>query len=100
MGVRRVVATDVARDGMLEGPNLILAATVARVFGGAVIASGGFSSRADLERARRLEILGVEGVILGKALYERRLTLREAIECLRGDAGPPSAAGPGAARES
>jgi phosphoribosylformimino-5-aminoimidazole carboxamide ribotide isomerase len=90
VGARRVIATDVSRDGMLEGPNLILAATVARVFGGAVIASGGFSTRADLERARRLEMLGLEGIILGKALYEKRLSLADAIECLGG--------GPGASR--
>jgi phosphoribosylformimino-5-aminoimidazole carboxamide ribotide isomerase len=88
MGVRRVIATDVGRDGMLEGPNLILTATVARVFGGAVIASGGFSKRADLERVRRLEMLGVEGVILGKALYEERVSLAEAIVCLAGGPGP------------
>jgi phosphoribosylformimino-5-aminoimidazole carboxamide ribotide isomerase len=98
-GVRRVIASDVTRDGMLEGPNLILAATVARLFGGAVIASGGFSSRADLERARRLEILGLEGVVLGKALYEGRLTLAEALECLGGGAGRAPSAGPRAEPE-
>lgn len=85
-GVRRVIATDVERDGMLEGPNLILAASVARLFGGAVIASGGFRSRDDFVRARRLALLGLEGVVVGKALYEGRVSLPEAIEALSGAA--------------
>jgi len=89
-GVRRVVVTDVERDGMLDGPNLILVAGVARLFGGAVIASGGFTSREDFSRARRLGMLGVEGVVVGKALYEGRVTLREAIEALAGEPGTES----------
>jgi phosphoribosylformimino-5-aminoimidazole carboxamide ribotide isomerase len=82
LGARRVVCTDVARDGMLEGPNLLLAGQVARQFGGAVIASGGFTSLEDLQRARRLELLGLEGVIVGKALYEGRFGVREAMQSI------------------
>jgi phosphoribosylformimino-5-aminoimidazole carboxamide ribonucleotide (ProFAR) isomerase len=84
-GVRRVVCTDVGRDGTLEGPNLILVATVARGFGGAVIASGGFSNASDFSRARRLALLGLEGVVVGKALYEGRVRLPEAMAALAGE---------------
>jgi phosphoribosylformimino-5-aminoimidazole carboxamide ribotide isomerase len=84
-GARRVICTDVGRDGTLEGPNLILIAQVARLFGGAVLGSGGFTSREDFARAGRLALLGVEGVVVGKALYEGRITLREASAALRGE---------------
>ncbi len=87
LGVRRVVCTDVSRDGTLEGPNLLLAGQVACQFGGAVIVSGGISELDDLVRARRLEPLGLEGVIVGKALYEERFGVREAMQAL-GDRGP------------
>ena len=82
LGVQRVVCTDVTRDGTLQGPNLILVAQVARLFGRAVIASGGFSTLEDLTRARRLELLGLEGVIVGKALYEARFEVREAMKAI------------------
>ncbi|MEE9219057.1 MAG: 1-(5-phosphoribosyl)-5-[(5-phosphoribosylamino)methylideneamino]imidazole-4-carboxamide isomerase [Acidobacteriota bacterium] len=91
-GVERVICTDVSRDGMLEGPNLILTAQVARLFGGRVMASGGFGKLGDLARARRLELLGLEGVVIGKALYEGRFELGEAIRAL---SGPPAEAAPG-----
>ena len=82
LGVQRIVCTDVTRDGTLKGPNLLLVAQVARLFGRAVIASGGFSSLDDLTRARRLEFLGLEGVIVGKALYEARFDIREAMQAI------------------
>ncbi len=85
-GVQRVVVTDVGRDGTLEGPNMILVGSVARLFGGAVVASGGFAAPADFERARRLTALGLEGVVVGKALYEGRLRLRDAQKALDGRA--------------
>ena len=79
LGVRRVIYTDIARDGMLSGPNLPGLKKMARGSGLKVIASGGISSFKDISRVARLEPLGVEGMIIGKALYEGKFTLREAL---------------------
>ncbi len=76
-GVERFVVTDVARDGMLEGPNLDLLRAVAGRSGRAIVASGGVSSLDDL---RAIAGLGVEACIVGKALYAGRFTLAEALE--------------------
>ncbi len=78
-GVRRVVYTDIAKDGMLVGPNIDLTLKLAGTGGLRVIASGGVSSLEDLRRLRELESTGIEGAIVGKALYERRFSLKEAI---------------------
>ncbi|MDO5646207.1 MAG: bifunctional 1-(5-phosphoribosyl)-5-((5-phosphoribosylamino)methylideneamino)imidazole-4-carboxamide isomerase/phosphoribosylanthranilate isomerase PriA [Dermabacter sp.] len=79
-GCVRYVVTDVTKDGMLSGPNVELLAEVASRTDAAVIASGGISSLADLERLRALVDAGVEGAIVGKALYAGAFTLAEAIE--------------------
>lgn len=76
LGVARFVVTDVARDGMLEGPNLELLGSVLERTDRKVVASGGVSSLDDL---RALEGLGVEGCIIGKALYAGRFSLPEAL---------------------
>ncbi|MGH2726641.1 MAG: 1-(5-phosphoribosyl)-5-[(5-phosphoribosylamino)methylideneamino]imidazole-4-carboxamide isomerase [Actinomycetota bacterium] len=76
-GVARFVVTDVARDGMLEGPNLELLRAVMDRTERAIVASGGVSSLEDL---RVLNLSGVEGCIVGKALYAGRFTLPEALE--------------------
>ena len=76
LGVARFVVTDVARDGMLEGPNLQLLSDVLGKTERAVVASGGVSSLDDL---RAIDRLGVEGCIVGKALYAGRFTLPEAL---------------------
>lgn len=78
-GVERFVVTDVARDGMLEGPNLDLLSLVLKRTQRPVVASGGVSSLDDL---RALADLGVEGCIVGKALYVGRFTLPEALKAL------------------
>jgi phosphoribosylformimino-5-aminoimidazole carboxamide ribotide isomerase len=80
-GVARIFYTDISRDGMQSGPNFSALHEVVRHAAGlpspvAVIASGGVSS---IEHLRRLEQIGVEGVIVGKALYTGALDLREAI---------------------
>jgi len=77
-GVRRAIVTDIRRDGRLDGLNVDLAAEVARGTGLRVIASGGVSRLDDLRAAERSHG-GIEGVIVGKALYERRFSIREAI---------------------
>ncbi|MEP1125537.1 MAG: HisA/HisF-related TIM barrel protein [Ilumatobacter sp.] len=75
------VITDIGRDGMLEGPDVDGLTRSAEVAGHPVIASGGVSSLADI--ARLAEIPGLGGVITGKALYEGRFTVAEALEVLR-----------------
>lgn len=79
LGVRTFIVTDIAQDGMLSGPNFALAELIAGVTKSPVILSGGVGSLEDLQRARALEERGVEGVIVGKALYEEKFSLGEAL---------------------
>lgn len=74
-GVTRVIFTDIARDGMLTGPNLEATRDFARRSGVRVTASGGVSGPQDLEALSGLEADGVDRAIVGKALYEGRVTL-------------------------
>jgi phosphoribosylformimino-5-aminoimidazole carboxamide ribotide isomerase len=78
-GVERVVYTDVARDGMLAGVNLDQTCAIARESGLKVTASGGVSSLADISRLGGVSESGVDSVIVGKALYESRFSLEDAI---------------------
>jgi len=84
-GVRRVQYTDVVRDGTLTGPNIEATAELARTTGLRITAGGGVSSLDDLRRLAVLEPLGIDEVVVGKALYEKRFTLAEAMEAV-GDA--------------
>ena len=79
-GCRRFVVTDVNSDGMLTGPNLDLLGDICARTDAAVIASGGISTLDDLRALRELTRDGVEGAIIGTALYLGRFTLAEAIE--------------------
>ncbi|HVL32261.1 MAG TPA: HisA/HisF-related TIM barrel protein, partial [Actinomycetota bacterium] len=79
-GVARYVVTDVARDGMLQGPNLDLLRDVMLRTRARVVASGGVSSLNDL---RALAESGVEACIIGKALYARAFTLPEALSATK-----------------
>ena len=78
-GCARYVLTDVAKDGTLMGPNINLLKEVAAATDRPIIASGGVSSLADLEALRELTGIGVEGAIVGKALYAGAFTLSEAL---------------------
>jgi 1-(5-phosphoribosyl)-5-[(5-phosphoribosylamino)methylideneamino] imidazole-4-carboxamide isomerase/N-(5'phosphoribosyl)anthranilate isomerase len=78
-GCARYVVTDVLRDGTLTGPNLELLRRVCALTERPVIASGGVSSLADLRAIAALRPAGVEGVIVGKALYSGAFTLPEAL---------------------
>jgi phosphoribosylformimino-5-aminoimidazole carboxamide ribotide isomerase len=78
-GVLRLQYTDVMRDGTLMGPNVAGIEALARQAGMAITASGGVSILEDLTRLAALEPLGVDEVIVGKALYERRFTLAQAL---------------------
>ncbi len=80
VGVERIVYTDVSRDGMLVGPNIEQTCLIARESGLKVTASGGVSSLEDIERLSRMSETGVDSAIVGKALYEGRFTLKEALE--------------------
>jgi phosphoribosylformimino-5-aminoimidazole carboxamide ribotide isomerase len=78
-GVDRIVYTDVSRDGTLSGVNLEQTCAIARESGLRVTASGGVSSLADIGQLKTIRPCGVDSVIVGKALYEGRFTLREAL---------------------
>ena len=79
-GCARYVVTDVNKDGTLQGPNLQLLQEVCSATNKPVIASGGVSTLNDLISLRRLSSIGVEGAIVGKALYAGAFTLPQAIE--------------------
>ncbi|HOV78994.1 MAG TPA: 1-(5-phosphoribosyl)-5-[(5-phosphoribosylamino)methylideneamino]imidazole-4-carboxamide isomerase [Bacillota bacterium] len=84
IGVQRVVFTDIRRDGTLKGPNIEATGELARATGLKVIASGGVSTAADLRKLKMMEPLGVDAVIMGKALYAGTVTLREALAIAEG----------------
>jgi phosphoribosylformimino-5-aminoimidazole carboxamide ribotide isomerase len=79
-GVDSLIFTDIATDGMLSGPNLEALAEMAKETGKQIIASGGVSHLADLIALRALSYQGVTAAIVGKALYERKFTLEEALK--------------------
>ncbi len=81
-GCSRFVVTDVTKDGTLTGPNLELLEGVAECTEAPVIASGGVSSLDDLRAIATLTDSGVEGAIVGKALYAGRFTLKEALAAM------------------
>ncbi len=79
LGVRRLIATDIATDGVLRGPNLDAMRAIAEASHVEVIASGGVSSLADIRALARLQPLGVTGCIVGRALYVGAFTLPDGI---------------------
>lgn len=76
-GAAALLYTDVARDGMHTGPNVLATAALARAVSVPVIASGGISSLDDL---RALRAAGIQEAVVGRALYDRHFTLAEALE--------------------
>lgn len=76
-GVENIVYTDISKDGMLQGPNVEATEELTRLTGMNIIASGGVSSMKDLER---LYNSGIKGAIIGKALYEKCIDLKQAIQ--------------------
>jgi phosphoribosylformimino-5-aminoimidazole carboxamide ribotide isomerase len=79
-GVARIIYTDISVDGTRRGPNINETKKLAEAVGVPIIASGGVSALEDIEALRDLGPLGVEGVIVGSALYEKTITLARAIE--------------------
>ncbi len=82
-GVSAIIYTDIARDGMMQGPNLEATRSLAEAISIPVIASGGVSSLDDIRNLLQIERYGVEGVITGKAIYSGSLNLREAVALTR-----------------
>jgi len=78
-GCARYVVTDVTKDGTLQGPNIELLRSVCAATKKPVIASGGISSLADISALAAIRTLGIEGAIVGKALYAGAFTLQEAL---------------------
>lgn len=78
-GAETFIFTDIATDGMLSGPNIEAIEEMALATKKEVIASGGVSSIEDLKRLKEIHSKGVGGAIIGKALYEGRFTLEEAL---------------------
>ncbi|MBD1372740.1 1-(5-phosphoribosyl)-5-[(5-phosphoribosylamino)methylideneamino]imidazole-4-carboxamide isomerase [Hazenella sp. IB182357] len=79
-GAETFIFTDIARDGMLRGPNFDAIAQIAQETGKQVIASGGVSDLNDLNLLKGFSHLGVSGVIVGKAIYEGKFSVRDALQ--------------------
>ena len=84
-GIKRVVFTDISRDGMLSGPNLAALREMADHTGLKIVASGGISSMDDLEQLKTLEPNGVDQAISGKAIYEGKIDLKRVFKCLQSE---------------
>jgi phosphoribosylformimino-5-aminoimidazole carboxamide ribotide isomerase len=80
LGVKRIIYTDISRDGTMTEPNIPATAALVRPGGPAIIASGGVC---ELDHLRRLAEVGVEGAVVGKALYTGAMRLPEAIQAFK-----------------
>ena len=78
-GVETTIYTDISRDGMLSGVNVEATAALARACGVPIIASGGVASIEDIRRVKAVEADGVQGCIIGKAIYTGAVDLKEAL---------------------
>ena len=76
LGVRHIVYTDISKDGMLSGPNVAMTKKLTDETGLDIIASGGVSGAEDL---RSLAAAGIKGAIIGKAIYENRINIQDAV---------------------
>ena len=83
VGVSAIIYTNVARDGLLQGPDLDSTLKLAQSVSIPVIVSGGIASLDDIKACKKAEIF--EGVIAGRAIYEKRFTVSEAISVLKGE---------------
>jgi len=80
LGIQRIIYTDINRDGMLKGPNINMIQKIGQKNGIKIIASGGISTIKDLYQLQKLENVGLEGVIIGKALYKGMIDLEEVVK--------------------
>lgn len=81
LGFSRIIYTNISRDGTLTGPDLPQLETIANITALPVIASGGVRNISDILTVKKLQSLGVSGVIVGKAFYEGNITLMEMSRC-------------------
>lgn len=79
IGFKQMIYTDISKDGTLSGPNIKGIKELLKETGLNIIASGGVSNLNDIYKLKKLEKFGLDGVIIGKALYEGRFTLKEAL---------------------
>lgn len=79
-GSLRYMVTDISKDGTLTGPNIDLLERVASITSSSIIASGGVATLEDIAALRHLVTKGIEGAVIGKALYEGAFTISEAVE--------------------
>jgi len=80
VGVVAIIYTDISRDGAMQGPNIEETVALAEQISTPVIASGGISSIEDIKRYKEFEASGIEGCILGRALYEGKIRAEEALK--------------------
>ena len=80
LGFKTIIYTDISKDGTLKGPNIKDTKSLLKETGMKIIVSGGISSLDDILRLKVLEKQGVSGIIIGKALYEGRFTLSQALK--------------------
>lgn len=83
VGVKHIIFTDISRDGMLSGVNVEATAELAKASGIKVIASGGVASMADINALQARAADGIEGCIIGKAIYTGAIDLKEALAALK-----------------
>jgi phosphoribosylformimino-5-aminoimidazole carboxamide ribotide isomerase len=86
LGARTILYTDISRDGMFAGPNIATSIELAERTGAEVVVSGGVGGMRDIDVVREAAVThgGIVGVIVGKAIYEGRVEVAEAIRVLRG----------------
>lgn len=80
IGIKRINYTDISRDGTLEGPNIRSIKALLKATKVEIVASGGVSTIDDVKRLKSLEKNGLVGLIIGKALYENTIDLKEALD--------------------
>ena len=77
----RIIYTDISRDGTLQGPNLEQVVEITQITTLPVIVSGGIRSKEDIEAIKNLKNIRIKGIIIGKAFYDNRITLKEMAQC-------------------
>ena len=82
IGIKTIVYTDISKDGMLQGPNFDIYKILSQKTSLNIIASGGISSIDDI---KRLKDMNIYGAIVGKALYDNKIELKEVLKCLQGE---------------
>ena len=85
LGARRIIYTDIKRDGTLKGPNITNIEKMLKKVNIPLICSGGIASLGDIKKLMRFETKGLEGVILGKALYKGTILLKDALKLVVGE---------------